>query len=76
MAGIDAGRHGLHALAFARLAEAGDVGAERFLAIAMPEDPGQLVHIGGEAAGPRALGRRHTSRMAAYPMLPQLFLTQ
>ena len=39
MAGIDASRQRLHTLAFARHGEAGDVGAERFMAIAMAEVP-------------------------------------
>ena len=73
---IHARRHRLDTLALAGQTEAGDVGAERLMAIPVAEDPSQLVHIGGKAVGTRTLGRGHTSRLAAYPMIYLTFITQ
>src|SRR5216684_3531951 len=76
VAGIDARRHRLDALALPRQAEAGDVGAQGVMAIPMAEGCGQAVHIGGEALGTSRLGDGHTASLAAYPMNSIIFLTQ
>ena len=76
MPGIDPRSHGFHTLALTGQTQSGDVGAQRLMAISVTEDPGQLVHVGGEAVGTRSLGCGHTSRLAAYPANPLTFLTQ
>jgi hypothetical protein len=46
------------------------------MAIPVPEGGGEVVHIGGEAVGACRLGCGHTSRLAGYPMISKVFLTQ
>jgi len=43
------------------------------MAIAMAEEPGQLVHTGGEAVGPRTLGRRIRREWKRSPCFPYFF---
>ena len=59
-----------------RSSQAREVGAQRLMAIPVAKGGGQLVHIGGETVGAGSLGGWHTSRLAAYPMIPLAFLTQ
>src|SRR5215813_10014325 len=73
---IDPRRHRLDALALPRQAQPGDVGQQGFMAIAVAEGRGQVVHVASEAVGARGLGGGHASRLPAYPMTSLIFLTQ
>src|SRR5207245_9657324 len=73
---IDARRHGLDALALPGQAQAGDVRAQRLMAIPVAEGGGETLHIRGNSLGSSGRGVGHASMLAAYPMISLTFLTQ
>src|SRR5712691_11196632 len=65
---IDARRHRLDALALPRQAQAGDVRAQRLMAIPVAEGGGETLHIRGKSLGTSGRGVGHASMLAGYPI--------